>query len=139
MARHYEVVRVSVNHRLNILGFFDVSEIGGPAYEDPAMLALRIWCRRFAGFMTTSNVPMLIGSVTEEGNHMSSKATEEKSHARATVIIAALRKACAERKSRPRQLGRIFRGFHGCKGSLHAPRLPAWQRGRRTRRTTAVS
>ena len=39
MARHYEVVRVSVNHRLNILGFFDVSEIGGPAYEDPAMLA----------------------------------------------------------------------------------------------------
>jgi len=39
MARHYEVVRVSVNHRLNILGFFDVSESGGPAYEDPAMLA----------------------------------------------------------------------------------------------------
>ncbi len=34
MARHYDVVQVSVNHRLNILGFFDVSEIGGPAYED---------------------------------------------------------------------------------------------------------
>src|SRR5689334_11710966 len=34
MARHHDVVQVSVNHRLNILGFFDVSEIGGPAYED---------------------------------------------------------------------------------------------------------
>jgi para-nitrobenzyl esterase len=27
-------VQVSVNHRLNILGFFDVSEIGGPAYAE---------------------------------------------------------------------------------------------------------
>ena len=26
--------QVSVNHRLNILGFFDLSEIGGPAYAD---------------------------------------------------------------------------------------------------------
>jgi para-nitrobenzyl esterase len=34
MARHHEVVQVSVNHRLNILGFFDLSEIGGSAYED---------------------------------------------------------------------------------------------------------
>jgi len=34
MARHHDVVAVSVNHRLNILGFLDVSEIGGPAYED---------------------------------------------------------------------------------------------------------
>ncbi|MGH9567272.1 MAG: carboxylesterase family protein, partial [Candidatus Angelobacter sp.] len=34
MARHHDVVQVSVNHRLNILGFLDVSEIGGPAYED---------------------------------------------------------------------------------------------------------
>ncbi len=34
MARHHDVVQVSVNHRLNILGFFDVSEVGGPAYED---------------------------------------------------------------------------------------------------------
>jgi len=34
MARHHNVVQVSVNHRLNILGFFDVSEIGGSAYED---------------------------------------------------------------------------------------------------------
>ena len=26
--------QVSVNHRLNVLGFFDLSEIGGPAYAD---------------------------------------------------------------------------------------------------------
>ena len=34
MARRHDVVQVSVNHRLNILGFLDVSEIGGSAYED---------------------------------------------------------------------------------------------------------
>ena len=34
MARHHDVVQVSVNHRLNILGFFDVSDVGGSAYED---------------------------------------------------------------------------------------------------------
>ena len=34
MARNHDVVQVSVNHRLNILGFFDASEIGGSAYED---------------------------------------------------------------------------------------------------------
>ena len=34
MARNHDVVQVSVNHRLNILGFFDLSEIGGPAYAD---------------------------------------------------------------------------------------------------------
>ena len=34
MARHHNVVQVSVNHRLNILGFFDLSEIGGSAYAD---------------------------------------------------------------------------------------------------------
>jgi para-nitrobenzyl esterase len=34
MARNHEVVQVSVNHRLNMLGFFDVSEVGGSAYED---------------------------------------------------------------------------------------------------------
>ncbi len=34
MARHHDVVCVTVNHRLNILGFFDVSSIGGPAYAD---------------------------------------------------------------------------------------------------------
>jgi para-nitrobenzyl esterase len=34
MARHHDVVSVTVNHRLNILGFFDASEIGGSEYED---------------------------------------------------------------------------------------------------------
>jgi para-nitrobenzyl esterase len=34
MARHHDVVQVSVNHRLNGLGFLDVSEIGGSAYDE---------------------------------------------------------------------------------------------------------
>ena len=34
MARHHDVVVVTVNHRLNILGFFDVSEVGGSAYGE---------------------------------------------------------------------------------------------------------
>lgn len=34
MARHHDVVQVSVNHRLNALGFLDVSEVGGPDYAD---------------------------------------------------------------------------------------------------------
>jgi para-nitrobenzyl esterase len=34
MARHHDVVSVTVNHRLNILGFFDLTEIGGEAYAD---------------------------------------------------------------------------------------------------------
>jgi para-nitrobenzyl esterase len=34
MARHHDVVCVTVNHRLNILGFFDLSEFGGLAYAD---------------------------------------------------------------------------------------------------------
>jgi len=33
MARNHDVVQVSVNHRLNGLGFLDVSEIGGSAYD----------------------------------------------------------------------------------------------------------
>ena len=40
MARHHNVVQVSVNHRLNILGFFDVAEIGGAAYEDSANVGM---------------------------------------------------------------------------------------------------
>ena len=34
LARHHDAVSVTVNHRLNVLGFLDVSEIGGPAYAD---------------------------------------------------------------------------------------------------------
>jgi len=33
-ARHHDVVSVTINHRLNILGFFDASAVGGSAYED---------------------------------------------------------------------------------------------------------
>src|SRR5512146_898939 len=39
MARHHDVVQVSVNHRLNALGFLDVSEVGGSAYEDSRNLS----------------------------------------------------------------------------------------------------
>ena len=34
MARHHDVVQVSVNHRLNVLGFLDLTEVAGAAYED---------------------------------------------------------------------------------------------------------
>ena len=40
MARHQDVVQVSVNHRLNVLGFLDVSEIGGQDYVDSANVGL---------------------------------------------------------------------------------------------------
>ena len=40
MARHHDVVQVSVNHRLNILGFFDASAIGGAAYEDSSNVGM---------------------------------------------------------------------------------------------------
>ena len=40
MARHHDVVQVSVNHRLNILGFFDLSEIGGAAYADSVNIGM---------------------------------------------------------------------------------------------------
>jgi para-nitrobenzyl esterase len=34
LARHHDAVSVTVNHRLNLLGFLDLSEVGGSAYED---------------------------------------------------------------------------------------------------------
>ncbi len=34
LARHHDAVSVTVNHRLNLLGFLDLSEIGGPQYAD---------------------------------------------------------------------------------------------------------
>ena len=40
MARHHDVVSVTVNHRLNALGFLDVSELGGPAYADSANVGM---------------------------------------------------------------------------------------------------
>jgi para-nitrobenzyl esterase len=55
----------------------------------------------------SKNVPMLIGSVTEEGNRMSSRPTEEEWHAnlakaygdeKATTIVAALKEAYPRKK-----------------------------------------
>jgi para-nitrobenzyl esterase len=40
MARHHDVVQISVNHRLNVLGFLDLSEIGGAAYADSANVGM---------------------------------------------------------------------------------------------------
>ena len=40
MARNHDVVQVSVNHRLNVLGFLDLSEVGGEAYADSANASL---------------------------------------------------------------------------------------------------
>src|SRR5262245_58110973 len=40
MARHHDIVSVTVNHRLNILGFLDLSEFGGPAYADSANVGM---------------------------------------------------------------------------------------------------
>jgi len=40
MARHHDVVQVSVNHRLNGLGFLDVSEVGGSAYAESANVGM---------------------------------------------------------------------------------------------------
>ena len=55
----------------------------------------------------SKNVPMLVGSVSEEGNQMSSRPTEEEWHAnlaktygeeKATAIVAALKKAYPQKK-----------------------------------------
>ena len=52
MARYHDVVQVSVNHRLNALGFLDVSEVGGSGYEQSMnvgmtdLVAALKWVRR---------------------------------------------------------------------------------------------
>ena len=40
MARHHDVVQVSVNHRLNVLGFLDLAEFGGDAYADSVNVSM---------------------------------------------------------------------------------------------------
>ena len=40
LARHHDVVSVTVNHRLNILGFLDLSEFGGPGYAESANVGM---------------------------------------------------------------------------------------------------
>jgi para-nitrobenzyl esterase len=68
MARHHDVVQVSVNHRLNILGFFDLTEIGGSAYEDSVnvsmtdLVAALQWIREnIANFGGDPNKVMIYG------------------------------------------------------------------------------
>ncbi len=68
MARHHDVVQVSVNHRLNILGFFDLSEIGGSAYADSVnvgmtdLVASLNWVRdNIANFGGDPNCVMIYG------------------------------------------------------------------------------
>lgn len=87
MARHHDVVSVTVNHRLNVLGFLDVSSIGGPQYSDSVnvgmteLVAALRWVRdnianfgRDPGCVMTygqsggsSNVTTLLGMPSAEG------------------------------------------------------------------------
>jgi para-nitrobenzyl esterase len=68
MARHHDVVSVTVNHRLNSLGFLDVSSIGGPAYVDSVnvgmtdLVAALRWVRdNIANFGGDPNCVMIYG------------------------------------------------------------------------------
>ncbi len=68
MARHHDVVVVTVNHRLNLLGFLDVSEIGGSAYADSVnvgmtdLVASLQWVREnIANFGGDPNTVMIYG------------------------------------------------------------------------------
>lgn len=68
MARHHDVVQVSVNHRLNALGFLDVSEVGGAEYADSAnvgmtdLVASLQWVREnIANFGGDPDVVMIYG------------------------------------------------------------------------------
>jgi para-nitrobenzyl esterase len=68
MARHQDVVSVTVNHRLNILGFLDLSEFGGPAYADSVnigmtdLVAALRWVRdNIAGFGGDPGCVMIYG------------------------------------------------------------------------------
>ena len=40
LARQHDAVSVTVNHRLNVLGFFDLSEVGGQAYADSVNVSM---------------------------------------------------------------------------------------------------
>jgi para-nitrobenzyl esterase len=68
MARHHDVVSVTVNHRLNILGFLDVSSIGGAAYAESMnvgmtdLVAALRWVRdNIANFGGDPNCVMIYG------------------------------------------------------------------------------
>lgn len=40
MARRHDVVQVSLNHRLNVLGFLDLRHVGGAAYEESVNVSM---------------------------------------------------------------------------------------------------
>jgi para-nitrobenzyl esterase len=68
LARYHDVVSVTVNHRLNILGFFDASEVGGSAYENSSnvgmtdLVAALKWVREnIANFGGDPNRVMIYG------------------------------------------------------------------------------
>lgn len=68
MARYHDVVQVSVNHRLNALGFLDVSEVGGAGYAESCnvgmtdLVAALQWVRdNIANFGGDPNRVMIYG------------------------------------------------------------------------------
>lgn len=68
MARNHDVVQVSINHRLNVLGFLDVTSLGGAAYEDSVncsmmdcIAALRWVQENIANFGGDPNKVMIYG------------------------------------------------------------------------------
>src|SRR4051812_3795400 len=68
LARNHDAVSVTVNHRLNVLGFLDVSEIGGSAYADSVnvgmsdLVAALRWVREnIANFGGDPNKVMIYG------------------------------------------------------------------------------
>ena len=68
MARHHDVVSVTVNHRLNSLGFLDVSSLGGAAYTESVnvgmtdLVAALRWVRdNIANFGGDPNCVMIYG------------------------------------------------------------------------------
>ena len=40
MARNHDVVQITLNHRLNVLGFFDLTDLGGAAYADSVNVSM---------------------------------------------------------------------------------------------------
>lgn len=68
MARNHDVVQVSINHRLNVLGFLDLTEVGGAPYEESVnvsmtdcIAALRWVQENIASFGGDPNTVMIYG------------------------------------------------------------------------------
>jgi para-nitrobenzyl esterase len=68
MARNHDIVSVTVNHRLNVLGFLDLAEVGGEAYAESVnvgmtdLVAALRWVRdNIANFGGDPNMVMIYG------------------------------------------------------------------------------